>query len=652
MASINLLDKNTIDQIAAGEVVERPASVVKELVENAIDAGATAITAEISGGGIDFIRITDNGSGIVRDEVRTAFLRHSTSKLQTAEDLITVDTLGFRGEALASIASVARVELITKTRGEFTGTRFCIEGGEETLFEEVGSPEGTTFIVRELFYNTPARRKFLKTSATEAGYVNEIIERIALSHPEISFKYINKGNTVLYTTGNRNLKEVIYGVYGRDIASSLIEINGTYGGISIAGFVGKPSVSRGNRGFESYYINGRYIKSQVITKAVEEAYKPYTMQHKYPFTSFNIEVPHEVVDVNVHPAKLEVRFSDSEAIYRAVYHLIGASLSGKNLIPEIREAAKEEKQVIKAPEPFENRRRNVDDKRSIEILKTISAVMEELPLTVKSSTAGAAEQPDIGSTPGHKEMAAENIVNIQQQQAIKNDERNPLQPDNSTSENVCEEERTEYSILSVKDMQQGRLELDEKKDYRIIGQLFNTYWLVEWDNVFYIIDQHAAHEKIIYERMVKGYYEKKVISQNLTPPIIVSLSTKEENILKQHMEVLREAGFEIENFGGREYAISTVPCDLYGICGQDYFVELLDSMAELGAAGDSKIFEKLAGMSCKAAIKGNSRISQTEARALIEQLLELENPFNCPHGRPIIISMTKQEVEKKFKRIV
>lgn len=605
MAEIQILDQKTIDKIAAGEVVERPASIVKELLENSIDAKSTAITVEIKDGGISFIRITDNGYGIDSKQIPLAFLRHSTSKIKSIEDLVTVSSLGFRGEALSSIAAVSQVELITKTPSSLTGTRYIIEGGEEKQTEEIGAPEGTTFIVRNLFYNTPVRRKFLKTAATEAGYVADVVEHMAMSHPEISIRFINNNQNKVHTSGNNKLKDIIYNIYGRDIASNLIVIENENKPVQIAGYIGKPVISRGNRNFENYYINGRYIKSNVVSKAIEDAYKPYMMQHRYPFTALHITIDQSLLDVNVHPAKMELRFRNPEEIYPVLYEILSDALKQRELIPQVVPGKSEQpkKEPVKkesVPEPFENKRISLAGNEAKKVTEPAMNYIKEEPVKYMDVTDKKQE------TPVQMELFDDRLL--------------------SKSARV---------------------------KHRLIGQVFDTYWLIEYNNSLYIIDQHAAHEKVLYERTMKGLKDKIYTSQQINPPIILSLSIKEEEVLKKCIEYFTEIGYEIEHFGGREYAIRAVPDNMMSISKKELFIEMLDSLSgEVTKVQADIIKERIASMSCKAAVKGNNRLSTEEADRLIEELLELDNPYNCPHGRPTIISMSKYEIEKKFKRIL
>lgn len=653
MANIHVLDSDTINQIAAGEVVERPASVVKELVENAIDAGAGAVTVEIKEGGISLIRVTDNGSGIPKEEIPLAFCRHATSKIRNATDLLKVKSMGFRGEALSSIASVAMVELVTKTREEFTGSRFLVEGGEDKGLTEIGAPEGTTFLVRNLFFNTPARRKFLKTPMTEAGYISDLMERFAISHPEVAFKFINNGKTAMQTSGSGNMRDCIYHIYGRDVTAALLEIDCEDHALRMEGFVGKPVISRGNRNYENYFINGRYIKSNLISKAIEEAYKPYTMQHKFPFTVLCITIPPELIDVNVHPTKLEVRFSNGEELYRLLYHAVSDALSGKNMIPDavLEETKKESRVLAPTPELFERNRITY----SKEILRNRAdrvrekAIEDTLHTRLFDTPPAETERVSVGAAPKVMEP-------VRVSEAAETSELPQIpQAQDKPEVFLSAKEKPEQLSLFEKS-EQGKEEFLTKKaadHHRIIGQLFATYWLIEYEEQLFIIDQHAAHEKILYEHTVQRMKEKQPMSQMVSPPIILPLSIREAEVMQRYMEHFTRLGFEIEEFGGREYSVRAVPAELYGVDGGVLLTEMIDSLLEEPVTGTSElILDRIATMSCKAAVKGKMRLSEAEARALIDELMTLENPYHCPHGRPVIISMTKQEIEKKFKRIV
>ncbi len=668
MRKIAVLDKHTIDKIAAGEVVERPSSVVKELVENSIDAGATAITVEIADGGKKLIRITDNGGGIEASQVATAFLSHATSKIEKVEDLEHVASLGFRGEALSSIAAVSQVELITKTPSAISGVRYVIEGGVEQSLEEMGAPDGTTFLVRNLFYNTPARSKFLKSDSAEANYIGTMMEQLALSHPEISFKYIQNKQVKLHTSGNYNAKDVIYNIYGRDMAKALLEVSYENDFMKVEGYAGKPEVSRGNRTFENYYVNGRYVKNTIITKAIEDAYKGFVMQHKFPFVSLHIQMTGNDLDVNVHPRKLEVRFARGAEVYDGIFEAVHSALTHRELIPVVPVGKEEqEKKAVPVnrgtvPEPFEKSRRPEPVKRETPFGKMGGQRFDKTSM-VRDQGAAYRTQPFTreeealfaGSLKEKVEEEAKQVSTEQKMQPAFEKNDKIRQPENRS------EEKPEIPPQSSFEKKPCQLELFEEKllapesrsRHKLIGQLFDTYWLVEFENQFYIIDQHAAHEKVYYERFVKRFKEQSAESQYLNPPLVVTLNMEEQSRLNANQEYFVKYGFEIEPFGGREYCISAVPSNLYGFHEEELFLEMLDNLAGEGAKDAFDLFTaRLATMACKAAVKGNHQMSALEADKLIDELLTLDNPYNCPHGRPTIIAMTKTEIEKKFKRIV
>ena len=760
MRKIAVLDQNTIDKIAAGEVVERPSSVVKELVENAIDAGATAVTVEITDGGKKLIRITDNGAGIEADQIPLAFLRHATSKIEKVEDLEQIASLGFRGEALSSIAAVSQVELITKTPSAVSGSRYIIEGGVEHSLEELGAPEGTTFLVRNLFYNTPARNKFLKSDMTEANYIHTLMEQLALSHPEISFKYIQNRQVKLHSSGNYSVKDVIYSVYGRDITKALLDAEFENDFMKITGFVGKPEIARGNRSFENYYINGRYVKNNIITKAIESAYKGFLMQHKFPFVSLQMQMEGNDLDVNVHPAKREVRFAREQEVYEAVYDTVRKALMGREMIPKVTlgksEPVKKEEPVkpSSVPEPFEKKRREqLCGHAEKEIKETgisgdrayagagafvpektkswmerpaYQSTVKEPSVSYSASHTTETKKPQVFSA-SEEDLFQGTLREKQEEELKRETETKRLAEENRelkntgcsqmkntvpVSENtnqkkehwISEKEKPESgdflsepaeithtsdspektaqnleTVISVEiepgisaaesdqnshemaEQEPRQLELFEEKllapesreRIRLVGQIFDTYWLAQFGDNFYIIDQHAAHEKVYYERLVKSFREKTVDSQYLNPPLIVTLNLQEENILKENQKYFSQFGFEIEEFGGKEYRISAVPATLYGFSEEALFLEMLDQLSGSGEKDALDIFaSRLATMACKAAVKGNHAMSAKEAEKLIDELLTLDNPYHCPHGRPTIISMTRTELEKKFKRIV
>lgn len=688
MREIAVLDEQTIDKIAAGEVIERPASIVKELVENAIDAGANAVTVEIKDGGISFIRITDNGSGIEAKQVPVAFLRHATSKIRKVDDLLDVTSLGFRGEALSSIAAVCQVELITKTADSLTGVRYLIEGGKEKSLEEIGAPDGTTFLVRNIFFNTPARKKFLKTAQTEAGYISDIVEHIALSHPEVSFKFISNNQTKLHTSGNHQLKDIIYHIYGRDIAANLIEVAAGNDSVCIKGFIGKPVVSRGNRNFENYFVNGRYIRSNIIAKAIEDAYHTFMMKHKYPFTVLHFTIDGALLDVNVHPAKMELRFAENEHMYQLVYDAVHSALSHREMIVQVGigkdepQKKDEQKGRAPAPEPFEAVRRSLEQ---APLSTRVQQPAEQMTDGIQQASrvppiSQVRERPSYMTAP-----AADNATAAQTERTIpklvppqvsvrRNLTPAPAIPASSVQEEAPEWERalnlqpdvsapqsavqTMTASTGLKGEQMSLFEdkllsKEHVKEHRIIGQVFDTYWIVQFQDKMFLIDQHAAHEKVLYERMKKSMEKREFTSQNLNPPIILTLNMAEAALLEKYRERFCEIGFEIEEFGGREYALRAVPDNLFGLADRELFLEILDGLSSQTDALDVEtIDDKIATMSCKAAVKGNSRLSTAEIHALIDELLTLDNPYNCPHGRPTIISMSKSDLERKFKRIV
>lgn len=681
MSKIQVLDQITIDKIAAGEVIERPSSIVKELVENAIDAGATAVVVEIKEGGISFIRITDNGSGIEREDIRYAFLRHSTSKIRSVDDLIHISSLGFRGEALSSIAAVAQVELITKTKEDTFGSRYMMEGGQEKSLEDTGAPDGTTFLVRQLFYNTPARRKFLKTPMTEASHISELLTRLALSHPEVSLQFINNGQPKLHTSGNGNLKDVIYHIYGRDVANNLIELNFNRNGIDISGFLGKPTISRGNRNFENYFINGRYVKSNVISKSIEDAYKDFTMQHRYPFVVLHFQLSGETIDVNVHPTKMELRFSNQQEIYNLVYEAVHQGLHERELIskvevpdpPKVSVATSAPSAKTAAPATFETTGCNqgISDTAINQAPNRFSENTVYKPVIAKHA-AGLPEQEKAEPVADDRPKDLDYFMSKMRERVMTYHNRTaektsfPVKPETKTPANTVsgiaarsDDDTLEDSNPVVKEEQlnlfeEHLLSKDKKAEYQLIGQAFDTYWIVQFQEDLYIIDQHAAHERVLYERTLKGMKTREFTSQYLSPPIVLNLSMQEEDTLKTYLDQFTRIGFEIEPFGSDTYAVRAIPDNLFGIAKKELLLEMLDQLADgihSNLAPDI-VDEKIASMSCKAAVKGNSKLSAQEVDVLIGELLELDNPYHCPHGRPTIIAMTKRELEKKFKRIV
>ena len=743
-AGNSCMDSETIDKIAAGEVVERPSSVVKELVENAIDAGATAITVEAKDGGISMIRVTDNGCGMAPDQVRNAFLRHATSKIRRAEDLANILSLGFRGEALSSIAAVSQVEMVTKTPENLTGVRIRIEGGAESSFEEVGAPEGTTFIMRNLFFNTPVRRKFLKTPSTEGGYITDLMEHLALSRPDVSFQLMIGGQTRFHTSGNGDLKEVIYRIYGREIAGVMVPIQFEKRGMKVEGYLGKPVLVRANRNFEIYYVNGRFIRSNVIARSLEEGYKGYLMQHKFPFCVLHLSMDPQLVDVNVHPTKMDVRLGDNFSFSEFLTEAVQNTLKEQEMIPDARlDTAKEQKEQARlerqdrengrAPEPFETNRRaehlvreetvySADSRKTRDSfaqnpvwarVKGIGKDQEEETVPAASTKTETTAREDVGAAgdsvartdsgvagdfftkgsdgaserdafPAEEDTFFTETSELDGEESAKeNSEGDRVEPEKSEretfgrdnsgrkdfgngyfAERESDDPLTEGVSSEVSDrkvepprqlnlFEEKILTTDHRSRFRIIGQVFETYWLVQYEDKLLMIDQHAAHEKVNYERLMKQFHEKNVVAQMLMPPVIVSLTGREETTLREHLEIFAELGFEVEAFGGNEYALRSVPADLYGCGEKEMFLETLDQLGEGVSFGGVRVIEeKIASMSCKAAVKGNRPLSFPEAETLIDELLTLENPYNCPHGRPTIVSMTKYEMDRKFKRIV
>lgn len=741
---INILSDETINQIAAGEVIERPLSVVKELLENAIDAGSTAVSVEIHDGGISMIRVTDNGGGIAEEDVRNAFVRHATSKIRDARDLLSIQTLGFRGEALASIASVARVELITKTPGALMAVHYQIEGGVEKDFAQIGAPDGTTFIVRDLFKNVPARRKFLKSPQAEAARIQDILEKEALAHPEVAFRYLQDGRQLLATLGNGSLLDVVYSIYGRDVTNQLITVNRAYQrsaltglpAVTVRGFIGKPVITRANRNFELYFVNERFVKNPMIMKAIEDGYRAFLMQHKFPFVVLMIDVNPEIVDVNVHPQKLEVRFSDGMLIYNSVLDAVQNALRQTELIvnTDLDNAADGRgahaatstgsgSAVPKPPvmphvEPFEKKRVEATREVFAEALRPQlhpdAAPKEDIYLQGQPHTGSSgssdglherrseAEMPCAVTTPSDTMTAAreqkatvaerlstDDVSVTKDIQAAAETSAVPMvhevkEAGNASAISASSEEKStvaDAALSASSEMvsapapsassettapapapqkpEQETLFSDRflseqaRTAHRIIGQVFETYWLVEYGDKLYIIDQHAAHEKVNFERMMKRLREKKPASQYLNPPILLTLTADEARVLEEHMSYFEQLGYVISSLGDRDYSISAIPTDLPELSKKELLLEILDELTdEAGMTTPDTIYDKIASMSCKAAVKGNNKLNLMEADALIGELLTLENPYACPHGRPTIISMSKTELEKKFKRIV
>ncbi|MBE5923803.1 MAG: DNA mismatch repair endonuclease MutL [Lachnospiraceae bacterium] len=682
---IKVLDQETINKIAAGEVIDRPSSVAKELIENAIDAGATAITVEIKEGGIAFLRITDNGGGIAKEDVPTAFIRHATSKIMSIEDLLSVSSLGFRGEALASIAAVSQVECITKIPSDITGLRYEIHGGKEITCEEIGAPTGTTLIIKNLFYNVPARKKFLKTPTTEGGYITDLVTKLALSRPDISFKYIINGNNKIATSGNGKLQDVIYHIYGKDISANLIPIKRSVGGLSVEGYIGKSFVSKGNRTFEHYFVNGRAIRSNVVTKAIEEGYKSFIMIHRFPFTALHFTMESEKLDVNVHPQKMEFKYADNEKLFDFVKDSVRGALLQPEMIQDMSlRSAKEEKaitierqkkQTAHVPEPFENKARALrygeavnnkveEVKKNIEsTIKTNDAIK---PVTTSSQREEISNDKNENIQNNNLDIVNSNKEDITRESISESIDENTNKVVAETTAKFAHQEIVQTQVIETPQTNESQEQTGEqlsmsiekfvspeaRKQHRLIGQVFKTYWLIEFDNKLYIMDQHAAHEKVMFEKLMKMAAEKKVYSQQLLPPKVIHIDNTELTLLNEHKELFEKTGFEFEDFGDDAVVIRAVPDDIMGVDPQLLFDELINVLKDdRGKLSVDFFVGKLSGMACKAAIKGNTEISFAEADELLDKLMTLDNPYNCPHGRPTMISLTKTEVERKFKRI-
>ena len=670
MSKIQILSQETINQIAAGEVVERPMAVVKELVENAMDAGATSVTVEIRDGGKSLIRITDNGSGMTPEDIPLAFTPHATSKIASAQDLMNVHTLGFRGEALASIASVSQMELITKTREQLVGSRYVIEGGQEKSLEEVGCPEGTTILVRNLFYNTPARLKFLKTPPTEAGYISSMLEHMALSHPDVSFRFINQNNTRLHTSGNGNLKDVIYPIYGREITANLVEVSASEISCHLSGFIGRPAVSRGNRTYMNYFINGRYIKSNVVQKAIEDAYQPYVMQHRYPFTVLHIQIDPTKIDVNVHPQKMELRFTDSQGVYQSIYHAVSEALRFREPVTSVsldeeKKETKTKKTQIREPEIFEKMRQEALERagKAQAVRNSRSAAKEQTAsndlVREHANYQTAANTDSMPEDRFMKKASAKQVLSHETQAQAANvespaQETQPLQEPNLPQEETSAVPKPAKLQFEQQTMfHQGILSEQGKKECQIIGQVFGTYWILQYEDSMYMVDQHAAHEKVLYERFMKKILQHEVMTQQLQPPIIVSLSMAQEEALSRHGNVLEQLGYVVEPFGGHEYAVTGVPAHLPDVGESELLKEIIDTLAPRQGHETPEILrDRVATMSCKAAVKGGNVLPVDQMKELFLEMMACENPYHCPHGRPTMIKMTRTEIDKKFKRIV
>ena len=729
MGNIVLLDELTINQIAAGEVIERPASVVKELVENSIDAGATSVSVEIKNGGISYIRITDNGKGIMPDDMDMAFERHATSKIRKAEDLETVTSMGFRGEALASIASISHVEVVSKALGNDIGCRVEMKGGNMLNKEEAGCPQGTTITVTDLFYNTPVRYKFLKKDFTEAGYIEDVITRIALVHPEIAIKLINSGKTIIQTPGNGELKTVIYNIYGKDIAENIINVDYTYDDIRVTGVIGKPVIARSNRSNQLFFVNKRYIKDKALTSAAEQGYKGMITIGKYAFLVLNLEMDPKKVDVNVHPAKLEVRFDDEGKVFKAIYHTIKENLLKDDLVPdktrieihkqeEKEERQREEKPVApqvgwgnmnssnnfiaqiynqkhgnganennneKTDIVNENQNINEEKNKAIEAFRNEynAQILENKPaINVVDDTAKIDIPNELKKEETQKVEipVLENVNNSDETKVIDLKEVNEklnklsnLQVDANyqdfdemyartfgiqKKEEKVQGESNEYKFNAEELKPASNMSIFEKDeegkvpDYKFIGIAFSTFIIIELDKELYIIDQHAAHERIMYEKIKKNYYsDTDKDSQLMLLPDIINLSHRDMEIAKDNMDVFRKAGFVLEEFGENTIKLTGVPNVCLDLDTKELFLETLDEINTVARTAKQEIEEKfIATVACKAAVKANMALTREEVDNLMSQLLVLPNPFTCPHGRPTAIRMTRYDIERKFSR--
>ncbi|MBQ9280062.1 MAG: DNA mismatch repair endonuclease MutL [Clostridia bacterium] len=696
MGSIVLLDELTINQIAAGEVIERPANVVKELVENSLDAGATSVTVEIENGGITLIRITDNGKGIAPDDVELAFERHATSKIRRAEDLIKVSTMGFRGEALASIAAIAKVELVTRTKDSEMGTKIVVEGGDILSKEECGAPFGTTITIRELFFNTPVRYKFLKKDFTEGGYIETAVERIALINPDVAFKLINNRKEVIRTSGSASMTDVVYNVFGKDIAQNIVDVNFEFENIKVTGVVGKPEIARSNRSNQLFYVNGRFIKDKTLSAATEEAYRTLIPHGKFGFCVLNIQLPAELVDVNVHPAKLEVRFSEEGKVFKAVHYAIKNTLLGADLI-------REDKRIDGTPnEPVkENTTKfdtsavagsafsmgealyNPEGKKSVHDYKTsITSDTNVIPLedlkkekrSLFNLFKGKAETEVDEETSLEKEYVIEveetnsdnnSIIQKMEEEENKSVQKRFADAVEIEDPNILENLKVENITSSDKGDVEGNetqeiksfyeQDFNEKApipEYEILGVAFNTYIFIQLDDDVYILDQHAAHERVLFEKIRENFYRAGgKETQMLLLPDILEVSKKDMHMIKNHLDLFEQAGFAIEEFGENTIKINGVPAICFEMNTKDLFMDILDGIDITNRTNAHDIEQKfIATVACKAAVKANMKLDIKEIRGLLDQLMLIENPFTCPHGRPTAIRISKTEIEKKFER--
>ena len=648
MREIKELDQSVIDKIAAGEVVERPASVIKELTENAIDAGATAISVEIEGGGIDLIRVTDNGSGIPEDQIETAFLRHATSKLRTAEELSSIGSLGFRGEALSSIAAVSKVEVFTKTEDEIAGCHYIIEGGKEIEKQSKAAPDGTTFIVRSLFYNTPARRKFLKSPTTEGNYIRDLLEKLALSHPDIAFKFRANRADKFVTVGDGKLLDAVYCVYGRSIANHLIAVDSYEDGIHITGFLGKSELNRGNRTMEIFFVNQRLVKSQLLSKALEAGGEGFVMKHQYPFAILFLDFDRALVDVNVHPTKQEVRFLDEPLVYKLVSETVHNAYSGGDTVRDTSDFTKEAKaQESKkedlrqnAPEPFEKQRLS-------QIKEAIThQIANDSPYERKYDRNSVDRfLSDRRSTLSEESPNGTPSGNFQVE--------NPYDKPAAVEDDSAFDAPMRKETIGKQYEQTAFISKESAINHRLIGLAFDTYWIFEYNDALFLVDQHAAHEKVNYERLMRHLKDREMTSEMISPSIVISLTRQEKESVFDHIDAFEDLGFRISDFGENEVALEAVPGNLLDIDPRELFTNVLQGIDDWSREKVPQIVrEKIASMSCKAAVKGNQPISATEMDNLFMEMMQADEPYHCPHGRPTVVRISKEELDRRFRRIV
>ena len=617
MGDIVLLDELTINQIAAGEVIERPANVVKEMVENSIDAGATSISVDIKNGGITYIRITDNGKGIAQDDVKVAFERHATSKIRSSADLSTVTTMGFRGEALASVASVAEVELVTCTKESDIGNRILVKAGDILEFEPWGGPKGTTITVKNLFFNTPVRYKFLKKDFTEAGYIEDVITKLALIHPEISFKLVSGGKQIISTNGKGNIIQTVFSIFGKEISDNVLNVEYSYEDIKVTGLVGKPQIARSNRSNQIMYINGRSIKDKTISAAIDEAYRTIIPSGRFAFTILNLEMPTELVDVNVHPAKLEIRFQKEQDVFKAVFHAVKQALLENDLS------------------------RNAGKANPYEIEKIVEQNIEKKEVLANNITQSSVSNGTVTFSEKKYDYVPTYNYSSSKENVVSETTKEEFEKNNEDVVELKEEKQIIPDNVSIFDKENKE---EAKKEFKYVGTVFDTYNIIEYLGEMYIVDQHAAHERVLFEQVKDSYYNDKRLSQMLLIPEVVTLTNKEADVIKQDMGMFEKAGYVLEEFGDNSFKITGVPYICMDIGTKELFLDILDEM-QGNRTGKDEIEEKfLSTIACKAAVKANMNLKDEEVKSLMAQVLELDNPFTCPHGRPTAIKMSKYDL--------